>query len=71
MRVLTEMWESDPFTEKRQSIIDTLETDYHWNKGDTFVFARGGATDRFRVLDVQVEIGDQGLKREVLALRLE
>ena len=69
--VLTEIWESDPFTEKRLSIMETLETDYHWNQGDVIVFARGGTRDRFRVLQVQVEFGDDGLKREVLALRLE
>ncbi len=69
--VLTEIWESDPFTEKRESIIDTLETDYHWDKGETFVVTRGGGRDRFRVLRVQVEIGDDGLKRQILALRIE
>ncbi len=69
--MLTELWESDPFTERREAVIDTLETDYRWEKGDIFVHARGGSRDRFRVISVQVQIGDEGLKRHVLALRLE
>ena len=36
-RVRTELWESDPFTEKRQSRIDTLDSDYRWQKGDVIV----------------------------------
>ena len=69
--MLTEIWESDAFTEKRLSIIDALDTDYRWSKGDTFLFSRGGAHDRFRVIQVQVEIGDEGLKRVILALRVK
>ena len=68
--MLTELWESDPFTEKRQSVIDTLDTDYRWEKGDVFVHTSGGGHDRFRVISVQVQIGDDGLKRTVLALRI-
>ncbi len=68
--MLTELWESDPFTERKQSLIDTLDTDYLWSKGDTFVVTRGGGHRRFRVLNVQVEIGDEGLQREILALKI-
>ncbi len=67
----TELWESDPFTEKRQSRIDTLDSDYRWQKGDVIVDNRGGAHDRFRVIDVQVQLHDDGLRRAILALRLD
>ena len=67
----TELWESDPFTEKRQSRIDTLDSDYRWQKGDVFVDNRGGAHDRFRVIHVQVQLHDDGLRRTILALRLD
>ncbi len=68
--MLTEFWESDTFTERRESLLDTLETDYPWSAGDTLRFRRGGRDDRYRVLRVQVEIGDEGLRREVLLLKL-
>lgn len=68
--MLTEFWESDTFTERRESLLDTLETDYPWSKGDVLRFRRGGQDDRYRVLHVQVEIGDEGLRREVLLLKL-
>ena len=68
--MLTEVWESDPFSERKQELIDTIETTYPWTKGDTFVVTRGGGRRRFRVIGVEVEIGDEGLRREVLALRI-
>ena len=69
--MLTEFWEADAFTERREALLDTLETDYPWSKGDVLRFRRGGRDDRFRVLRVQVEIGDEGLRREVLLLKLD
>lgn len=68
--MITELWESDPFTERKQALIDTLETEYLWSKGDTFVVRRGGGRQRYRILQVQVEIGEKGLRREILALRI-
>ena len=68
--MLTEFWESDTFTERREVLLDTLETDYPWSKGDVLRFRRGGRDDRYRVLQVQVEIDDEGLRREVLLLKL-
>ena len=68
--MLTEFWESDTFTERREALLDTLETDYPWSKGDILRFRRGGRDDRYRVLSVQVEIGDEGLRRTVLLLKL-
>ena len=67
----TELWESDPFTEKRLSLIDTLETDYRWVKGDPMLHTRGGLHERFRVISVEVQLADAGLTREVLLLRLD
>ncbi len=68
--MLTEFWESDDFSERKQALLDTLDTDYPWSKGDVLRFRRGGRDDRYRVLHVQVEIGDEGLRREVLLLKL-
>lgn len=68
--MLTEFWESDTFTERREVLLDTLETDYPWSNGDILRFRRGGRDDRYRVLSVQVEIGDEGLRRTVLLLKL-
>lgn len=68
--MLTEIWESDPFTEKKQSLIDTLDTDYRWQKGDSLLVTRGGGRNRFRVLLERVELSDDGIKRQILALRL-
>ena len=68
--MLTEIWESDPFTEKKQEMVDTLSTDYYWNTGDIIVYTRGGGLRLFRVLHVEVEVSDDGLKREILALRV-
>lgn len=68
--MLTELWESDPFTERKESLLDTLDTDYHWSKGDVISITRGGGPRRYRVIHAQVEIGDTGLKREILVMRI-
>lgn len=52
-------------------MIDTLDTDYRWEKGDVIVHTPGGVHERFRVISVEVQIGDDGLTRSVLALRLD
>ena len=68
--MLTEFWESDDFSERKVALLDTLETDYPWSKGEVLRFRRGGRNDRYRVLHATVEIGDEGLRREVLLLKL-
>ena len=44
--MLTELWESDAFTERKETLIDTIETEYHWSKGDIIVATRGGERER-------------------------
>lgn len=68
--MLTEFWESDDFSERKVALLDTLETDYPWSKGEVLRFRRGERNDRYRVLHATVEIGDEGLRREVLLLKL-
>lgn len=67
--MLTELWESDPFTERKETLIDTIDTDYHWSKGDIITVSRG-AHGRFRVIHTAVEIADGGLRREILMMKL-
>jgi hypothetical protein len=68
--MLTELWESDAFTERKERLIDTIETEYHWSKGDIIVVTRAGERERFRVIYAAVEIADEGLKREILMMKL-
>lgn len=68
--MLTEFWESDAFSERKEALLDTMETEYPWSQGDVLRFRRGGRNDRYRVLHVTVEITDEGLRREVLLLKL-
>ena len=42
--MLTELWESDAFTERKDALLDTLESDYPWSKGDVLRFRRAVAT---------------------------
>ena len=43
--MLTELWESDAFTERKERLVDTIETEYHWSKGDIIVVTRGGGRE--------------------------
>ncbi len=67
--MLTELWQSDPFTERKETLIDTLDTDYHWSKGDIITVSRGDH-GRFRVIHTAVDITDAGLRREILMMKL-
>ncbi len=67
--MLTELWESDPFTERKESLIDTIDTDYHWSKGDVLTVTRGDP-QQYRVIHTSVEIGDDGLRREILMMKI-
>ena len=68
--MLTELWESDPFTERKETLIDTIETEYHWSKGDIIVVTRDGERASFRVIYAAVEIAADGLKREILMMKI-
>jgi len=52
-------------------MISEIDSDYPWSNGDIFVDKRGGDFTKFRVLSVHVELLDDGLRREILALRID
>lgn len=67
----TEIWESDPFTAKRQNLLATLDSEYRFEKGDEIYIDRGQRPLKVRVIDIRVHIKDDGgLSREILALKL-
>jgi hypothetical protein len=67
--VKTTIFEADPFSGSRGTVIATIETDYRWEKGDEFTLG-GGEPSRWRVTNVRVRIDGQNLSRDVLALKL-
>ena len=68
----TEIYESDPFTAKRQNILVRFTSDYRFQKGDELYIHQGGGRPlKVRLIDVRVHIQDGGgLTRELLALKL-
>jgi hypothetical protein len=70
--VETEIYESDPFSEKKQELIAQFTSDYRFQKGDEVYIHQGdGRPLKVRVIDVRVHLRDKGrLTREMLALKL-
>ena len=67
----TEIYESDPFTEKKQNLLARFTSDYRFQKGDELYIHQGSHTLKVRLIDVRVHIQDGGaLTRELLALKL-
>ncbi len=68
----TEIYESDPFTAKKQDILASFTSDYRFQKGDElYLHQDGGRPMKVRVIDVRVHVHDGGrLTRELLALKL-
>jgi hypothetical protein len=68
----TEIYESDPFTAKKQTLLVRFTSDYRFQKGDELYIHGGGDRQlKVRLIDVRVHIRDGGqLTREILALKL-
>lgn len=69
----TEIYESDPFTAKKQNLLVRLSSDYRFQKGDeVYIHQKDGRRIKVRLIDVRVHIQDDGrLTREMLALNLQ
>lgn len=68
----TELYESDPFTAKKQSLLVSFTSDYRFQNGDELFIHQGeGRPLNVRLIDVRIHIEDGGrLTREMLALKL-
>ena len=68
----TEIYESDPFTAKRQNLLVRFTSDYRFQKGDELYVHQGcGRPLKVRLIDIRVHVQDGGrLTRELLALKL-
>jgi hypothetical protein len=70
--VETELYESDPFTAKKQSLLVSFISDYRFQQGDELYIHQGESRPlKVRLIDVRIHIQDGGsLTREMLALKL-
>ncbi len=70
--VETEIYESDPFTAKRQDLLVRLTSEYRFQKGDELYLHQGGDRPlKIRLIDVRVHVQSDGrLTREILALKV-
>ena len=68
----TELYESDPFTAKKENLLVRFTSDYRFQKGDELYIHQGGGRPlKVRLIDVRVYVQDGGrLTREMLALKL-
>jgi len=65
-----EIYEADPFTQRKDKLLTTLSTDYRFQKGDEIFIEEGGRSVKVRVSYLQVRIKGGGVEQELLALRL-
>lgn len=66
----TEIHESDPFTARKAALLATLDTDYRFERNDELFLTVEGKRIKVRIINVMVELTPQGLRRDLLALRL-
>lgn len=68
----TEIYESDPFTAKKQNLLVRFTSDYRFQKGDEIYIHQGdGRPLKVRLIDVRVHVQEGGrLTRELLALKV-
>ena len=65
-----EIYEADPFTQRKDKLLTTLSTDYRFQKGDEIFLEEGGRSVKVRVSYVQVRVKGGGVEQELLVLRL-
>ena len=65
-----EIYEADPFTQRKDKLLAALESDYRFQKGDEIFLEEGGRALKVRVSYVQVRIRGGGLEQELLVLRI-
>jgi hypothetical protein len=65
-----EIYEADPFTQRKDKLLATLNTDYRFQKGDEIFLEEGGKAVKVRVSYVQVRVKGGGVEQELLALRI-
>jgi hypothetical protein len=65
-----EIYQADPFTQRKDKLLTTLTTDYRFQKGDEIFIEEGGKPVKVRVSYVLVRVKGGGVEQELLALRL-
>jgi hypothetical protein len=68
--VKAEIYQADAFTQRREKLLTSLETEYRFQKGDELFIEEGERPQKMRVIFVQVRIKGGELQQEILALRI-
>jgi hypothetical protein len=66
----TEIYESDPFSAQKGTLLVTIETPYRFERNDELFISSAGRRIKVRVINVRVEIDGQAMRRELLVLKL-
>ena len=68
----TEIYESDPLTERKQDLMAKFTSDYRFEKGDEIFLHQGeGLPVKLRVIHVRVQLQTVGhITREILVLKV-
>lgn len=65
-----DIYEADPFTQRKDKLLTSLNTGYRFQKGDEIFIEDGGKAVKVRVSYVQVRVKGGGVEQELLALRV-
>lgn len=65
-----EIYQADPFTQRKDKLLTTLNTDYRFQKGDEIFIEEGGRAVKVRVSYILVRVKGGGVEQELLALRI-
>jgi argonaute-like protein implicated in RNA metabolism and viral defense len=65
-----DIYEADPFTQRKDKLLVTLNTEYRFQKGDEVFIEEGGKSVKVRVSYLQVRVKGGTVEQELLALRL-
>lgn len=68
--MITEIYESDPFSPRKGRLLAKVDTEYRFERNDELFVHTGSTSIKIRVMHVRVSIQDGTLQREILGLKL-
>ncbi len=66
----TEIFESDPFSAQKGTLLLTLDTEYRFERNDELFLNSGDRRMKVRVINVRVEINGTAMRRELLVMKI-
>lgn len=68
--MITEIYESDPFSPRKGRLLAKIDTAYRFEKNDELIVNAGDDSVKIRIMHVRVTVQNGAMQREILGLKV-